>query len=176
MSMSMSQMGNQGGLMRELEALEEIDDLRGEKAALEVVCKQMATELDRERPSTAAGPAAAGAGAGSPGVPVVTQSEVLLLRRQLQEEKVARRAAAREARRREEALQHRVEELEGMLTDALTDVTQAMDASAMGLMGTSSDQLEGPWGDDEGVASMCGSSSMGCGMDAREGWEGGTET
>ena len=45
MSMSMSMAGAQGGLMKELEALEEIDHLRAENSAMQVVMKQMASEL-----------------------------------------------------------------------------------------------------------------------------------
>ncbi len=137
MSMSMSAAGAQGGLLRELDALEEIDTLRAENAAMHVVLKQMAAELD-------------GGPRGTDAAAPVGHSEVILLRRQLQEERVGRRAAAREARHREEQLRLRVEELERMLGEALADVTQAIDASlsqsTTGLGWADTDQTDSAWG------------------------------
>ena len=121
MSMSMSAAGG-AGMLREIEALEEVEQLRSEKAAMEVVMKQMAIELDDERRKEGAPQPA-----GSPSSPsaAAREAEVVLLRRQLQEERLARRAAARAAQQTEERLQLRVEELEAMLGEAICDVIDA---------------------------------------------------
>ena len=126
MSMSMSAAGG-AGMLREIEALEEVEQLRSEKAAMEVVMKQMAIELDDERRKDRAPQPARTGSSGSPSSPsaAAREAEVVLLRRQLQEERLARRAAARAAQQTEERLQLRVEELEAMLGEAICDVIDA---------------------------------------------------
>ena len=104
------------------------DGLAATKAAMEVVMKQMAIELDDERRKGAPqSPQPARTGRRSPSSPsaAAREAEVVLLRRQLQEERLARRAAARAAQQTEERLQLRVAELEAMLGEAICDVIDA---------------------------------------------------
>ena len=181
MSMSMSALGGAGGMsmMQEAEALEQVDQLRAEKASLEVVMQQMSVELDEERrkapsqeqplPQTLA---QLGPGNFAPDRrSLLIAPEVELLRRQLAEEQAARRREAREARRRQGQLETQVQELLEMLAEAYPVVMQQSQvhqsqptgdtSSVAGESFAASTSAASPAGSDCGVGD--GSSLMGQG-------------